>query len=405
MKITWKRMLALLLCVLMVCGSAPAVMAEDLPQPTEIRWKWDNQTLIAGETYSYADQYEVFPANADHKAVELICSDPTVIEVNEAAQTFTVNEYPGRKKYINVTLTLKAKDSTGNCKDVDKEFLVLGETPKIGIHWDCNVNPRNEIWLRFYENEENRKAGIAARYWYEATAFNGLVKNSYYIEPSYMAAVCDITVTSSDDRIMKVDKATKSLIPVGNGRCTLTITATTPFGTRASDSTTAIVIGSDYTPSTGVQIGINEKKSNKSNYSVMSASSIRLEFNKSVVLEPMAPTDKYGTFTHDTFELTLEDGRVITVYEAPKIVWKSDNPSAVTVDKDGKVTLVGLGLAQITVTVGDNGVQMESSVQVSYGHSPQNLGFLYIMFLQCLFMFRWKQAGVALSHILEILLK
>ncbi len=346
-----------------VSGTAKVIVRQRVD---EIRWNWEANTLIAGETYYYGDKYQVFPTSAQNKGVELTSSDPTVIEVNEAAQTFTVNKYPGNEKYIYVTLTLKAKDPSSKCKDVDKQFLVFNEVPLTGIHWDLNVNSKNETQFRFYENDAKKKEGVAARYWYEATKFNGLGKNKYHTDPSYAAALCDITVTSSDERIMKVDKATKSLIPVGNGRCILTITARTKNGSVVvSDTVTAIVIDSDYTPPTDVQIGINEKKSSKSNYSVLSASSIRLAYTKSMVLGPMVPSGKSGTFDHDTFELTLEDGRVITVYEAAKIVWKSDNPSAVTVDKDGKVTAVGPGSAKITVTVTDNGAKpIEASITV-----------------------------------------
>ena len=357
----------------------------------EIRWKWDANALLAGETYYYGDKYEVFPATAENKDVTLSVSDTTMIDINAAEKTFTVREFPGNAEYKAIDLTLTAVDPSSQCKPVSKQMFVYNDVPLKGVYWDLNVNPNNNTaQFSFYENAAKEAEGVAAEYWYEPTKTNELGKYKYHTDPTYARTLCDITITSSDERVMKIEKETKRLIPVGNGTAVLTITAKTKKGVTKSDTVKVKVVGSHYTPITGATIGINEKKSGSS-YTVMSKSKVRLGHTTSMVLGPMLPEGAQGTFDHETFEIVLENGKTFTVYEAADIKWTSSDTDAITVDKDGKVTAVGPGDAKITMTIKDNGaapITASITVETNFGPFQALAGFF-----MSLVKFNFKMAG------------
>ena len=272
------------------------------------------------------------------------------------------------------------------------------------VHWDLGSLFQDGKTFPFYENATQQKKNNPARYWYAPTSANPKLIYAYHTQPLSVRDRCEIHVTSSDSRVMKVDEATKSLIPVGNGEATLTITATMNDNGKQivqSDTTRIAVKGSPYTPVSGVQIALNTKKSSDTDYKVETATQLVMRQGKAIWLGAIAPAGSQGSFDHKRMELTLEDGRKVCIFDAPAISWSSADSRVVRVDSDGKVSAVGPGETTVTLRVTDNGAgpythTITIRTQTSFG---QALIGLLMSLVKFNFPMVWRY-GKALLHAL-----
>ncbi len=375
----------------------------------QIIWDWSDGALLAGETYSYAGKYKIVPSNASNKEVVLSVSEPSIIvEINQEAQTFKVLSIPSNETSRAVKLTLTAKEGSDKCVPADKIMYVYNDVPLTGVKWDLNVDKEGIAYFPFYGNsdvkDKNMRNKTSEDYWYEPTSSNDFHKYKYHTIPEGVRNLCTITVTSSDTRIMKIDMKTKRLIPVGNGRCTLKITATTPRGVYKEDYVTVEVYDSLYTPITNVTLYIDNHRTNLSNVEFPSDNVVSLGYKKTATFVPGLPqkTDAngktvvvgQGTFNFDTFTKKLEDGRTITVYEALDRKWTTSDGGAVEVKKetDGAGTAKAVAPKESTITLiltdnnGAEPVVYKPNVKVKTRISPiQALWAILIL----IFTFQW----------------
>ena len=224
----------------------------------------------------------------------------------------------------------------------------------LGVQWALD-----DAFAFYEENGET-----LAKYYYGPTQSDPARAYAYATTPEEVRDMCEVHVSSSDERVMKVDEETKRLIPVGNGSATLTVSATMDFAggkITKTDEKTVTVSGSPYTPVTGVQIEVDREKTDEAVFKIRESKGNTLRFNKSAYFFVMAAKEKQGTFDQKKTEITLDDGRKFVVFDAPQIEWSSSDTKVLTVDRDGKVTAVGPGKADVFVRVTDNGSEVYSA--------------------------------------------
>ena len=156
------------------------------------------------------------------------------------------------------------------------------------------------------------------------------------VTPSY-ADTKRVTWQSSDEKVATVDENGK-VTAVGNGTATITATS-------VSGSYTAIV-------SVTVKIPVEIQK-------------LTIEAEKETLT-------KIGESTELKVKIEPENA------DLQKLIWKSDNEKVATTDENGKVTAVGNGTAEITVTTEDGKITASIMITVKVPDEPtinKTIGF------------------------------
>ena len=148
------------------------------------------------------------------------------------------------------------------------------------------------------------------------------------VTPSY-ADNKRVTWQSSDEKVATVDENGK-VTAVGNG--TATITATSVSGS--------------YTATVSVTV------------------KIPVEIQKLTIEAEKETLTKIGESTELKVKIELENA------DLQKLIWKSDNEKVATTDENGKVTAVGNGTAEITVTTEDGKITASIMITVKVPDEP-----------------------------------
>ena len=156
------------------------------------------------------------------------------------------------------------------------------------------------------------------------------------VTPSYADNKC-VTWQSSDEKVATVDENGK-VTAVGNG--TATITATSVSGS--------------YTATVSVTV------------------KIPVEIQKLTIEAEKETLTKIGESTELKVKIEPENA------DLQKLIWKSDNEKVATTDENGKVTAVGNGTAEITVTTEDGKITASIMITVKVPDEPtinKTIGF------------------------------
>ena len=148
------------------------------------------------------------------------------------------------------------------------------------------------------------------------------------VTPSYADNKC-VTWQSSDEKVATVDENGK-VTAVGNG--TATITATSVSGS--------------YTATVSVTV------------------KIPVEIQKLTIEAEKETLTKIGESTELKVKIEPENA------DLQKLIWKSDNEKVATTDENGKVTAVGNGTAEITVTTEDGKITASIMITVKVPDEP-----------------------------------
>ena len=307
-----------------------AVTVIKAPKPVErIEWDWDTNAFLAdtGKVYSFAyvdgsssNVYRVFPSNADVKTATLSCYPADALEIDNEAKTFTVSKLPAGRESMNVSLILKADGASKTCKEATKSVTVYNDVPISGIRWLFPVGNTGKTLFKFYDND-----GKVAKYYYKPTdmgnpkapyKFETIPANENFLE------LCDITVTSSDKRVISFYEPTGQIVPLGNGESTLTVKIVTPKGRTFSDTVIGVVQGSPYTAVTSVAIGYDEKNTDSGVEYDSGSNTVTLNYTKKITLEPHFNSGVSADLK--TLTVYLDDGSKKPA-KAPEITWDSSS--------------------------------------------------------------------------------
>ena len=353
----------------------------------KISWAWEATALYAGtsKVYSFAyeegsknNKYSLIPDKPDVTTATLTCSPADALQIDNVNKTFKVN--PIDKETLPVTLTLTADGASPSCKPVSKTFTIYRDIPITRVAWTFKDGTRDPLY-NYYENESKK---IVAEYYFMPTDMGSPAQDyKFTIYPQSLkyesiAELCEVTFTSSDERVVVFNEETGRIIPIGNGESDLTIMIKTPKGKVFKDTVTAHVRKSPYGPVMKARIGFDEKKTdvdaveyNKDNdtLTLMFSNQIQLtaQLNKDAV-DTETDKAKYQDAAVDEkatkqIYVLLDNGEEITVKPA-KFTWKIDDESIATVDQNGLVKAgSGKGTATITLTVDDNGHKYEDTVK------------------------------------------
>ena len=367
-----------------------------------LEWKWKKTTLLAGdgEVYSFAynaekldeNMYRIAPINADTKSATLTCTPVGALSIDNAAKTFTVNELDKNTEKLTVTLTLTA-DGAKEGKEVKDsiQITIVKDIPITGIKWNFKVGSTNKTGFSFYEkNDAGKPTDKIAVYYYKPTElgsktaafrYETIPANDIYLE------LCDITVKSSDKRVVTFDDTTGRLIPVGNGEAKITVTAKTPKGKQFEDTVIAVVSNSKYTPITEIKFGYDEKNTSEDVTYDSKENTLSLMYNHEIQLT--AAVGKEGaSLKNESVVITLDDGRKVTYAKPCTYKWTSDDESIAKVDQNGKVTVTGNGTTTIKLTVDDNGTAIVQQIKVKGGMTWWEV---LVAVLMCIFSGRWNK--------------
>ena len=261
------------------------------------------------------------------------------------------------------------------------------------VKWLYNTGSTNLTRLSYYEPDV--EPPVHAEYYYAPCPGHDF-EYAYATEPEAMRDLCTYTVTSSDRRVIQVHEETKRLLVAGNGLADLTITATAPDGTVKSDAITVIVTDSPYQPITDIQFGYDPTTEPDRSVSYASdTNTLSLGFAKSFTLtvkgygiDPKTNLKTPADLLQEDEYVQLLNGESVCLSSSALVKWTSSDPERIRVDADGKITAVGIGRADITVTVLDNGVELNNTIHVRSRSNPS----VWIVILNYLLMFRVSKA-------------
>ncbi len=336
------------------------VIVTKAPVPvTLIQWNWDVTALLAdtSKEYSFADKFKVYPDNADDKTATLTCAPEGALQIDNEKKTFKVNPISSDK--LVVTLTLTANGASAQCQSAIKQITVYDDVPLTSVEWDYKVGSTGRSLFKFYESI----SGIPtpAEYYYEIT--NGKeTTRKYHTTPSSAVDLCEITVSSSDKRVIRFDEPTKRLIPVGNGEARITVTARTPKGVVKSHTIIAVVQDSPYTPVTTLGIGYDADNTDSDAEYDKDSNTIKLMYLHSIKLNGVP--NQGAKLDQKAISLNMTDGRKLKIVDDVIVTWKSSDEDVATVDKNGNVKVTGPGTATIKLTVEDNGEIFTKEVKI-----------------------------------------
>lgn len=343
-----------------------------------ISWKWPNAKVVAGLTYSFKDLYTLSPVNPSDKSVVLTCSPETAVQIDNEKQTFTVNPITAKTEEIQLTLT--ANGASALCTPAKLNVLVYADVPIEKVVWDYKLDANGKTQFLYYEKVNGIKE--VAEYNYEYKSGDTMVYK-YHTVPEDLRALCTFTVESGNERVIKVDAATKRLIPVGNGEAVITITAKTPGGVKKTAKMT-VVVGyhssyadtseAPYTPIDGINLNINKDKSASTaevttDATTKKVTKISAHFGSTIMMTA-TPTTKANvknvqpTLSNKSVKLEI-NGVSTEVVKPCTYTWTSSDESVIKIDaKTGKATALSKGTATIKIVGEDNGVKFEESVKV-----------------------------------------
>ena len=377
-----------------------------------IIWNWPVNALIAGtdKVYSFdktSGLYSIIPENADAPSVSLSCTPDFALEIDNEKKTFKVNPLTDRET-LAVTLTLTADGAGAHCLPASKTMTIYrGDLLNIiGVRWK-RENETATTWLRCFEKPE----GAVGVYYFMPTALGNpdadyafeLVFQPLYYEgkagaggtddlETQILKQSDIEVTSSDKRVIAVDMPTGRLIPVGNGTADLTVTVTLPNGKSCSDTMTAGVYDSPYTPITDVHIA-SADESIVCETGADEMPKISLVFGHDYLLT--AKLNDGATLLNETTDIMLDDGRVLKTVRKCDFKWTSSDENVVTVstNRDGTASIraSGVGDAAVTLTINDNGKMIVSQIKV---HARMTWQEALVGFFTSLFAFSWGKTAM-----------
>ena len=148
------------------------------------------------------------------------------------------------------------------------------------------------------------------------------------VVPSY-ADNTRVTWKSSDESVVTVDEKGK-VTAVGNGTATITVTS----------------VSGNYTATVAVTV------------------KIPVEIEKISIEAEKETLTKIGESTELKVKIEPENA------DLQKLIWKSDNEKVATTDENGKVTAVGNGTAEITVTTEDGKITASIMITVKVPDEP-----------------------------------
>ena len=378
----------------------------------KISWTWSANSLYAGTSKEYSFDYSsrvysILPDNADIKTATLECVPAYALQIDNEKKTFKVNPLEDRET-LAVTLTLTADGAGAHCLPASKTMTIYrGDLLNIiGVRWK-RENPMATTWLRCFE----KPAGAVGVYYFMPTALGDpdadyafeLVFQPLYYEgkagaggtddlETQILKQSDIEVTSSDKRVIAVDMPTGRLIPVGNGTANLTVTVTLPNGKSCSDTMTAGVYDSPYTPITDVRIA-SADESIVCETGADEMPKISLVFGHDYLLT--AKLNDGATLLNETIDIMLDDGRVLKTVRKCDFKWTSSDENVVTVsaNRDGTASIraSGVGDAAVTLTINDNGKMIVSQIKV---HARMTWQEALVGFFTSLFTFSWGKTAM-----------
>lgn len=328
-----------------------------------ITWNWAKTALLAGATYEIAaDNYIMIPDKPDNTEVELTCTPASALQIAADGKSFKVNPLPAGTSQLVVTLTLTAKGAGKDCKPATKQMTILEDVPLTSVKWDYKVNSIGQTFFKYYDNDSVGTVKNKNFHLYKFTAYSG----SSALDASALS-LCEVKITSSDNRVVKPDEKCQCFIPVGNGKADITVSVKTPKGVTKSHSITVFVQDSPYTPITVLGIGYDEKNTDSSASYDSATNTISLMYTHGIQLT--AQMNEGATLEQKAITIDMEDGRKEKIVSECEYKWSTSNESVATVSKDGKVTCVGVGNAVITLTVNDNGKEFIKTVNIKGGMS------------------------------------
>ncbi len=152
--------------------------------------------------------------------------------------------------------------------------------------------------------------------------------------------------------------------PVGNGSCELTLTITTPAGNTISDTVTVSVSDSPYTPITEVELTFDETLYPGAKCEVEKGETPKVAVMYRTDIQLIPKLNDGAKLDNEKIEVTMNDGRLLTVAKKADFKWSSSDESVATVDNTGKVTIIGIGDATILLMINDNGTKFVAKMRV-----------------------------------------
>ena len=321
-----------------------------------ITWNWKATALLVGQTVNLtSSMYTMIPDKPDNTEVELSCSPASAVQFAQDGKSFKVNPLPAGTTQLTITLTLTAKGAGKDCKPATKQLKILDDIPLTEVKWDYKVGETNKTLFEYGKTQNNITEKYFYPYKYTAKAGESALDSS-------ALSLCEVKITSSDNRVVRPDDKCQCFIPVGNGQANITVTVKTPKGVTRSNTITVVVEKSPYTPITMVGIGYDEKNTD-SNASYDSATNtISLMYTHGIQLT--ANLNKDAKLDQKAIVVTMDDGRKEKIVSDIEYKWSSSNESVATVDKNGKVSCVGVGNAVITLHINDNGTEFTKTINI-----------------------------------------
>ena len=322
-----------------------------------ITWNWKANALLAGNTFKLtSDMYTIVPEKPDNTEVELTWSPASAIQLLEDG-SYKVNDLPKGETSLTVTLTLTAKGAGKDCKPADKQMKILSDVPLTEVKWNYRVNEKGQTLFKYYDNTTGTIKNKNFHP-YKYTAYS----NGVALDASALS-LCDVKITSADNRVVRPDDKCQNFIPVGNGQANITVTVKTPKGVTRSHTITVVVQDSPYTPITIAGIGYDEKNTDSNASYDPATNTISLMYTHGIQLT--AKLNDKATLEQKAITITTEDGRKDTIVKECEYKWTSSNEAVATVDKTtGKVTCVGIGDAVITLYINDGGTEFTKTINV-----------------------------------------
>lgn len=395
MKIVLKRVLAVCLVMLFACafpvtGSCAvepeAVDAIDavngLTLVESIEWTWNVNTLYAGtgQAYSFSyssNVYSIYPKNADIKSATLICNPSNAMQIDNINKTFIVNPLEKGVSALTVTLTLYASGADADCLPAVKTVTIRDQDPGntdlpiTGIEWNFTNGGRKPV-INYYQYGEYGAPTVL--YYMPTSQGNPGATCQFDVYPQSVSmqqilATCRVSVSSSDRRVIVFDEPTGRLIPVGNGSADVTITLTTPKGKTFSDTVTATVQYSPYTPIVSAEISYDKKNTSAVvTFDPMLGNTMTLRNTHTINLTALLnknAENKNADLDHDEIVVELDNGLKLKTVKKCEYSWSSSNDSVAVVMKGGKLNVLSKkGETTITLTINDNGVEFVKTLRV-----------------------------------------
>ncbi len=386
MKKIWKRVLAVLMAMMFAglfpvtgnCAAEPdAVDAVDAVNGytlvESIKWNWDVTALYAGTkvySFDYASKlYTVSPYYADIKSATLVCSPAGALQIDNNAKTFIVNPLEKGVRSLTVTLTLYSNGAAEDCTPATKTVTIYDEVPGAtdipitDVKWNFADGGSSPVF-NYLENGEPRVI-----YYMPTSQGDPYAACQFDVYPQSISmqqilATCNVSVSSANRRVIVFDETTGRLIPVGNGSSEITVSITTPKGNVYTDTVTANVFNSPYTPITSADIGYDKKETSAVvSFDPMLSNTMKLMNTHTILLT--AQLNSNADLEHDEIIVPLDNGLKLKTAKKCEYNWTSSNEAVAVVMKGGKLNILSeKGETTITLTINDNGVEFVRTLRI-----------------------------------------